>query len=246
MKLTLIFLLFFTLQITCESKRNYTTVGKLSHNIEYFTQGFEFCGDILVEGTGLYGSSKIVKYDPESGVVFGEKVLEEEFFGEGITVLNGKIYQLTWLSEKCFVYDYKTLEQISEFTYTGEGWGLCNDGKELIMSNGSNTIYFRSPDDFRILRKINVVDKKGNSIRGINELEYVKGMIYANIFTQNIIISIDPATGNAVNIYDVSELTETAININENSNVLNGIAYKDGVFYLTGKNWSFIFLTKFQ
>ncbi|MBN2857815.1 MAG: glutaminyl-peptide cyclotransferase [Candidatus Delongbacteria bacterium] len=212
-----------------------------SHDTSYFTQGFEFKGDTLVEGTGQYGRSKIVRYNIADGTVYDQVALSSDYFGEGITVLSGKIYQLTWHAGKCFVYDEKDLSGIREFSYYGQGWGLTNDGENLIMSNGSSTIFFRDPEDFSILRTISVKDSDGNYIIELNELEYADGLIYANIWGTDRIISVDPVSGMVEDDYNLSALKQQAVEKNPNSDVLNGIAYKDSSFFVTGKYWPYIF-----
>lgn len=216
------------------------------HDTSYFTQGFEFKGDTLVESTGQYGRSKIVRYDHTDGAVYDQVSLPAEYFGEGITVLNGKIYQLTWYARKCFVYDIEDLSQKEEFSYFGQGWGLTNDGENLIMSNGSSTIFFRDPEDFSIVKTISVKDLNGNFITEINELEYAQDMIYANIWQNDRIIAIDPVSGSIEGEYNLSNLRKHALETNPNSDVLNGIAYKDSSFFVTGKYWPYIFEISFS
>jgi glutamine cyclotransferase len=219
----------------------YEIINIFPHDTSYFTQGFEFAGDTLVEGTGIYGSSKLIKYDAKNSDVYSEINLQSDYFGEGITVLNGKIYQLTWTNGKCFVYDYLTMEAEGSFSYSGYGWGLCNDGSNLIMSNGSSTLYYRDPADFSVIRTISVKDSNNSAVSELNELEFAEGRIYANIWGADHIVSIDPQTGLVLRKYYMSDLRQQAINEFEYSNVLNGIAYRNGNFFVTGKYWPFIF-----
>lgn len=223
---------------------DYEIINIFPHNITYFTQGFEFMGDTLVEGTGHYEHSKLLKYNHTNSQIYAETNLPSAYFGEGITVLNDKVYQLTWTSGKCLVYDYGTLNHENSFSYSGEGWGLCNDGTDLINSDGSSTIYFRNESDFSVKRTVTVRTSSGISVDEINELEYANGLIWANIWGENSIISIDPATGVIQGRYDLSELRELAVNEYSGSEVLNGIAYKDSSFFVTGKYWPKIFEIK--
>ncbi len=239
-------LLFIILMISCSKDKDntslsYEILNVYPHNTSYFTQGFEFYNGILFEGTGQYNRSKLIKYDLYSGEIFGRVDLPSSYFGEGITVMNGKVYQLTWFAGKCFIYDSDTLEKTGEFSYYGEGWGLCNDGENLIMSNGTSTILFRDPHDFSVRRSISVKESSGNYVNRINELEYVEGRIFANIWEYDDIIEIDPETGVIKGRYDLSDLRKTALKKNPKSDVLNGIAYKNGSFFVTGKYWPYIF-----
>ncbi|OGE84692.1 MAG: hypothetical protein A2Y39_02905 [Candidatus Delongbacteria bacterium GWF2_40_14] len=226
------------------SEPDYEIINIFPHDTSYFTQGFEFVGDTLVEGTGSYGYSKLIKYKISDSQNYGEVSLSSDYFGEGITVLNGKIYQLTWQEQICFVYNFSDLEKINELSYAGDGWGLCNDGTNLIMSNGSSTLYYRDPADFSILKTIAVKDSNNISVSQLNELEFAEGKIYANIWQTDYIIAIDPVTGLVSNKFNLADLL-TAEEYYE-SNVLNGIAYKNGSFYVTGKNWPKVFEIKFS
>ncbi len=175
--------------------------------------------------------------------------LPKEYFGEGITMLNNKIYQLTYKEQKCFVYDAKTFKKINEFTYEGEGWGMTNNGSEIIMGNGSNHLYFRNPETFAITKTLSITNNYG-PVGGINELEYVDGFVYANVWPSYKIVKINLNTSKVVaeaNLEDIlikyaKEDTERKID------VLNGIAY-DSItkkFYITGKYWSKIFEIQFN
>lgn len=214
------------------------------HNTTHYTQGLEFSNGQLYEGIGQYGSSKLSQVDLKTGKV-NEKVsitLAGDYFGEGITILNNKIYQLTWEEQTCFVYNQSTFELHKTIPYIGEGWGLCNDGKYLIMSNGSERITFRNPETFAIDRTIEVYDNKG-PVQQLNELEYIDGKIYANVYTTNSIVVIDPISGRVEAIIDCSILEKEGRGYGD---VLNGIAYKDGEIYMTGKNWNKLFLVNIE
>jgi len=208
------------------------------HATTSYTQGLEFDGDQLYEGTGgtgATGKSMVAKVDLNSGRIQDKKMLDEKYFGEGITILGDKLYQLTWQEHTCFVYDKNTLQELNRFTYTGEGWGLCNDGEQLIMSDGSERLYFRDPNTFGLKKSIEVYTNEG-PVKGLNELEYIEGKIYANIYTKNQMVIIDPKTGAVTGRIDASIL---ALDYRKTGEVLNGIAYKKSTkqLFVTGKNW---------
>ncbi|RYM35495.1 glutaminyl-peptide cyclotransferase [Brumimicrobium glaciale] len=208
------------------------------HATTSYTQGLEFDGDQLYEGTGgtgATGKSMVAKVDLKSGRIQEKKMLDEKYFGEGITIMGDKLYQLTWQEHTCFVYDKNTLEELNKFTYTGEGWGLCNDGEQLIMSDGSERLYFRDPNTFGLKRSIEVYTNEG-PVKGLNELEYIEGKIYANVYTRNQMVIIDPKTGVVTGRIDASIM---ALDYRKTGEVLNGIAYKKSTrqLFVTGKNW---------
>lgn len=209
-----------------------------------FTQGLAFDSGKLYEGTGdpnQSGATLIAEVDIESGQIKRKLALAAPYFGEGITIFGEDLYQLTWKNQKCLVYDKKTFASKKEFTYTGEGWGLCNDGKNLIMSDGSQRLYFRDPKTFQLIKTIEVYSDQG-PINYLNELEYIEGLVYANIWMSNSIAVIDPLSGKTMAIINADEL----VSIQKqglNGNVLNGIAYNSTSkkLYLTGKYWSKLF-----
>ena len=208
------------------------------HKTTSYTQGLEFDGDEFYEGTGGMGStgkSMIAKVDLETGKTLKRENLGSEFFGEGITIVGDELFQLTWQQNKCFVYNKNTFEKKKEFTYTGEGWGLCNDGEMLIMSDGSERLYFRDPSNFALKKTIEVYSNMG-AINSLNELEYIEGKIYANVYQSNTIVIIDPKTGIVTGEIDASIL---ALDYRKTGEVLNGIAYKKSSkqLFVTGKNW---------
>ncbi|MGB0934357.1 MAG: glutaminyl-peptide cyclotransferase [Lishizhenia sp.] len=205
------------------------------HQTSSYTQGLEFYEGDLFEGTGQYGSSALLKTKLNSGEILKQTTLSSQFFGEGITILNGTVYQLTWKSKKGFTYDVNTLEKTGEFFYNSEGWGLTNDGRFIIMSDGTERIYFRDPATFKIVKQIEVYTHKG-ALTNLNELEYINGKLYANIYTTNQIAVINPENGVVEQIIDASLL---ALEYRKNGEVLNGIAYNslNQKLYLTGKNW---------
>lgn len=220
-------------------------VNRYPHLESSFTQGLAFSNDQLYEGTGdpnQTGASLIAKVNIKSGE-HGQKIgLDASHFGEGITVLGNQLYQLTWLNHQCLVYDKETLKNLKEFNYTSEGWGICNDGKVLYMSDGSERIYVRDPKSFDIIRTLDVYTNEGPITR-LNELEFIDGFIYANVWTSNNIAVIDPLTGKVIAIIDATNL------VNEgkgNGEVLNGIAYHPASkkIYMTGKFWPTLFEVK--
>lgn len=234
----------------------YTIVNVYPHNTSSFTEGLEWRDGKLYESTGdseYKGKSKLAIIELGTGKDLQKIQLGKEYFGEGITVLNGKIYMLTYKEGKCFVFDQQTFKKIKEFSYSGEGWGMTNDGKYLIMDDGSNNLYYRDPETFQLVKSVGVFDNNG-PVGSINELEYVNGVIYANIYTTNYIIRIDPASGNVtgkadfsfvLNKYAPGALTDED---QASNSVLNGIAYDSTGkrFFVTGKNWPKLFEVKFN
>ena len=214
-------------------------VKEYPHLTSSYTQGLEFNDGILYEGTGQYGQSMIAQTNLATGTFNPDKNirLDENYFGEGITVFGDNVYQLTWKEQKCFLYNKNTMELIKDIPYTGEGWGLCNDGKSLIMSDGSERITFRDPKTFSIQRTIEVYDDQG-PIQQINELEYIDGKIYANIYTTNRLIVIDPINGKNIAVIEGEEVEKAGRGLGE---VMNGIAYNNGKIYMTGKHWGKLF-----
>jgi glutamine cyclotransferase len=223
---------------------SYTLVKTWPHDRAAFTEGLLFWDGMLLESTGLNGHSTLRKVDLETGVVRQEVRLSDEYFGEGIAVLRGKVYQLTWLSHRGFIYDAKTLNREGEFSFTGEGWGLTTDGRSLIMTDGSNSIRFLDPETFKVTRTIEVF-AHGMPVKSLNELEFVKGELYANVWQTQFVLRIDPATGRILGTIDfVGILPES--DRAKDTDVMNGIAYDalgDRLF-VTGKNWPDLFEVK--
>ncbi|WP_341900021.1 glutaminyl-peptide cyclotransferase [Fluviicola taffensis] len=215
-------------------------VKEYPHNAENYTQGYEFDGNQLYEGTGDPGQQGKTLVGPvslETGAFSEPKNgLDATYFGEGITILGDLLYQITWQNSKCFVYDKKTMVLKNEFTYVGQGWGLCNDGKSIIMSDGSERITFRDPSSFQATRVIEVYDNTGPRIQ-LNELEYIDGKIYANVYQSGTVLVIEPTTGRVLQEIDANELVVRGKN---GGDVLNGIAYNKLTkkLYMTGKYWT--------
>ena len=216
------------------------------HQTTSFTQGLEFYKGKLYESTGQYGRSFVAEVDLNTGVVSPtvKMGLDATHFGEGITILNDVIYQLTWQKQKCITYDLKeTIVPKGEFAYKGEGWGITNDGSSLIMSNGTEQIHFRDPNSFLSQRVIEVYDNNGPR-PAINELEYIDGKIYANVWQSSDVLVIDPPTGRVLQVIDCSELVKQGQGMDRE--VLNGIAHQNGKVYMTGKNWKSLFEVRFD
>lgn len=207
-----------------------------SHDPTSYTQGLEFDGDQLWEGTGQRGSSLVAKVDLNSGKITEQIELEKTLFGEGITIMDDKIFQLTWQAGRCLVYDKNTMQKINEFTYSGEGWGLSNNGESLIMTNGSSMIVFRNPETFEVTKTIFAFDHS-KEWPFLNEIEWVDGKIYANVYQRTDIIVINPETGKVEQVIDAYDADRELKMANPKSDVLNGIAYKKSTreFFITGK-----------
>jgi glutamine cyclotransferase len=215
----------------------HTVVNEYPHDTNAFTQGLVIDNGVLYEGTGLNGHSTLRRVDLETGEVLQLYELSDEFFGEGITVFGDKVIQLTWLSHKGFVYDKNSFDLIQNFTYPTEGWGITHNSTHLIMSNGTANLHFLNPETFERVGEISVNDA-GTPVTKLNELEYIKGEIYANIWYEQKIAIINPQTGTVRAWIDL-----TGIGATENTSggrVLNGIAYNanEDRLFVTGKMWS--------
>ncbi len=219
----------------------YEILNIFPHDPDAFTQGLEFHDGKLLESTGQEGKSSLRSVELETGKVLKKVDVPPPFFAEGITLLNGKIYQLTWQHQLGFIYDYETFQKTGQFSYTGEGWGLTNDGRSLILSDGSNRIKFLDPDSFRVTKTIAVLDGK-TPINELNELEYVQGEIYANIWHNNRVVMINPETGRVTAWIDLTGLLPQN-EVQDEEAVLNGIAHDDrtGRLFVTGKLWPRLF-----
>ena len=220
----------------------YQVVREYPHDVEAYTQGLQYVDGELYEGTGNYGTSSIRRVDLETGEVKQIRSLDQELFGEGITVLGERIYQLTYKSQVGFIYDRSTFQEIQKVYYQNrEGWGLTHNGEELIMSDGTNVIYFLDPEMFTINRQMEVYDNKGPA-NSLNELEYINGKIYANRYFTDEIVIIDPGSGKVegrVNLKGILKPTHRK----PTTDVLNGIAwdkYGERIF-VTGKYWPLLF-----
>jgi glutamine cyclotransferase len=200
-----------------------------------FTQGLSVHEGQLYEGTGLYGASSIRKVDLETGRVERQRPLDARYFGEGIAILGGELFQLTWQNGVGVVYDVDTFEVKRTFRYEGEGWGLTHDGRHLIMSDGSATIRYLDPQSFEVVRRLEVRDRE-RPVDRLNELEYIDGEIWANIWYDDRIVRIDPSDGAVLGYVDLARLYPRRQRADD---VLNGIAYDADAkrLFVTGKNW---------
>jgi glutamine cyclotransferase len=217
----------------------YTIVHTYPHDENAFTQGLTYANGVLYEGTGLYGSSTLRKVDLETGNVLEAVWLPDGFFGEGITIADDTIVQLTWLSQVGFAYDRNNLSLLRNFTYATEGWGITFNGTCLIMSDGTDNLYFLDAVTYQNIGHIEVHD--GNvSVTNLNELEYVNGDVYANIWQQQKIAVIDQETGQVKAWIDLTGIENATLSREE---VLNGIAYdaENNRLFVTGKNWAHLF-----
>ncbi|MEW6187575.1 MAG: glutaminyl-peptide cyclotransferase [Thermodesulfobacteriota bacterium] len=222
----------------------YKVIRVFPHDPEAFTQGLAFHRGFLYEGTGLLGKSSLRKVELESGKILQEQRLSAEMFGEGITIWQERIIQLTWRSGIGFVYDLTSFHLLDQFTYPTEGWGLTQDGRNLIMSDGTSFLYFLNPRTFREVRRIQVRDR-GIPIQHLNELEYIKGEIFANVYPSSRVVRISPKSGQVKGWIDFSGLGKMETG-RPSDQVLNGIAYdpeKDRI-WVTGKNWPRLFEVK--
>lgn len=216
----------------------YTVVAEFPHDPQAFTQGLDFRGATLFEGTGLEGRSSLRRVDLETGDVLRQVNLASRFFGEGIVVFGKRIYQITWQNGRAFVYDRRTFERIRRFSYEGEGWGLTHDGTRLVMSDGTATIEFRDPKTFEVLDSIDVTED-GEAVPSLNELEWIDGEIFANVWPTNDVVRIDPQTGEVTGHLDMTPLEEQQ----QEGDVANGIAYMESAdrLFVTGKLWDTIY-----
>lgn len=219
----------------------YNITNIYPHDKDAFTQGLVFEDGVLYEGTGLRGQSSLRKVQLETGEIDQIHKLSSKYFGEGITIYEDKIIQLTWQSNVGFVYDKSNFELLQEFSYPTEGWGITHDGEQLIMSDGSHRLYFLNPVTFERVGSINVTENS-TPVSLLNELEYINGEIYANIWYNDSIIKIDPETGNVTGRIDLSGLLNPE-DYNHTVNVLNGIAYdaENKRLFVTGKQWPKLF-----
>jgi glutamine cyclotransferase len=215
-------------------------VGQSPHDAAAFTQGLVVSDGALLESTGGYGTSTLRRVDLATGKVRRSIALPNEVFGEGLTRLKGEVFQLTWQEHRCFVYDEATFEPRREMTYGGEGWGLTSDGALLIMSDGTETLRFRDPVSFREVRALRV-QEGGRPVDQLNELEWVRGEILANIWHTRLVARIDPRSGEVLDYLDLAGLPEP--HHEDPEAVLNGIAYDEAHdrLFVTGKLWGSMF-----
>jgi len=219
----------------------YRIVNTYPHDPRAFTQGLVFADGILYEGTGLRGQSSLRKVDLKTGNILRVRQLSAHFFGEGITIYGNRVIQLTWRAKVGFVYDRQTFQLLETFNYPTEGWGITHDGRSLIMSDGTSTLYFLDPQTFQEVDRLAVHTRDGPVSR-LNELEYVQGEIYANVWKTDRIARISPQTGEVVGWIDLEGLLKPE-DRNSRIDVLNGIAYdvENDRLFVTGKLWPKLF-----
>ena len=215
-------------------------VKRYPHDPELFTQGLEIRHGTLFESAGHYGKSQILHRTLDKTQANARHALKKRYFAEGLTVLDDRVYQLTWRAKRGFIYDRNNLKPLGQFSYRGEGWGLCNDGHSLIMSNGSSKLQFLNPETFQVQRSIEVT-LNGHPITKLNELEWIDGQIYANIWQSDWIVIIDPTQGHVVGKANLSGLRKAQAS--NTAGVLNGIAYdkQQQRLFVTGKYWPTLF-----
>lgn len=222
---------------------SYEVINTYPHDITSYTQGLEFHNGELYESTGQLKESKLRKVDFETGEILKNINLEDRYFGEGLTIYKNNIYQLTWRSKTGFIYDVDTFEKISSFKYgkSEEGWGLCNDGERLYKSDGTEKIWFLNPETLTEEGHIEVYTEKGK-IPSLNELEWINGKIFANIYQRNGVVIINPKTGGVEGVIDFKPLRKL-VTQHPDLDVLNGIAYhpERKTIFVTGKNWDKLF-----
>lgn len=224
----------------------YEIINEYPHDITSYTQGLEFFNDTLYESTGQYKQSKLRKVDYKTGEVIKNIALDDEYFGEGLTILNNKVYQLTWQKGTGFVYDVNTFDKLSSFKYgnSKEGWGLCNNDTSIYKSDGTEKIWLLNPETLVEEDFIQIFTNKGK-ITGINEMEWIDGKIYANRYQKNGVAIINPKNGAVTGVIDFTSLKEK-VTKHEGLDVLNGIAYnpKSKTVFVTGKRWDKLFEVK--
>lgn len=227
----------------------YTIIAEYPHDTSAYTQGLEFYNGKLYEGTGDFETSSLRVTNAKTGKVEKKLMMgTDSIFGEGITIFNGKIYQLTWESNIVYVYDANNIDKpIKTFKWPYDGWGLTNNGTDLIISDGTSNLYFVNPEDFRLKRTISVTEKNSPVLR-LNELEMIDGFVYANIYESEIIVKIDPESGFVVGKMNLGGFKQKyfADKITPRTDVLNGIAYDSTkkTLFITGKRWPKMFELK--
>ncbi len=223
------------------TKASYEVVASYPHDPEAYTQGLLWHKGAFYESTGLYGHSTLRKVEFPSGKVLKSISLAPNHFGEGLALADGRLIQLTWKSGRAFVYDLESFKLLREFKYDTEGWGLTWDGKNLILSDGSSILLYMNPEDFRPVRRLSVT-MNGRPLENLNELEFINGEIWANVWLTDVIVRIDPASGKVTSYLDMSGLLPSGRRMNSDD-VLNGIAYDQAGkrIFVCGKRWPLLF-----
>jgi glutaminyl-peptide cyclotransferase len=246
MRLINAFALALLLPLACIAApiSSYKIVASYPHSTASYTEGLFYLNGLFYEGTGLKGKSAVMAIQPETGKVLQKVDLPSEYFGEGIVDWGPNLYEWTWTSHVCFVYDRFSLRLMKQLAYSGEGWGMTRTNKEIITSDGSDTLRFRDPETFKEMRHV-VVKDGDKTIERLNELEYVKGEIYANVWHSDLVARISPRDGRVIGWIDLTGILPADQKINDES-VLNGIAYdaQHDRLFVTGKQWPKIFEIK--
>ena len=226
---------------------SYSIINSYPHDTSSFTQGLVIYNGVLYEGTGEYGHSKLLQTDLTTGKIQKQIVLDDKYFGEGITILNDTVYQLTWKEKTVFAYTVHDFKKVKEFPISTEGWGITTDGKELIVSDGGPNLSFYDPTTFRLLRKQGVMEG-GSLAFNLNELEYIDGFIYANQWQAPYILKINPANGEIVAKANLQDVWNRVKAIDPFADVPNGIAYDPATkkIYITGKRWPELYEVEFS
>ena len=238
--------------IPAPSNLSFDIVKTYPHDTSSYTEGLEWNGNILIESTGNYKESKLRLLDSNMKDIVIPVKLEDAYFGEGATLFNNKIYQLTWKENKVFVYDANTLKKLNEFYWPYDGWGMTHNDTAIIVNTGGSNLYYVDPTNFKVTKTVGVYDNNGY-VSNVNELEYVDGKIYANVYMTDDIIQIDPVSGRVLAKANLSNiLIKAGVNedpkLKDPGNVLNGIAYnkKTNSFFVTGKDWPVLIELKFK
>ena len=248
---SIVCILAFSISLSTESmasesideaeEREFQVVRAIPLEETSFTQGLEVLDGSIFQSSGLYGESRLSEIDLQSGNIIREMPINDSYFAEGITIFDQSIIMLTWKEEQAFRIDISNFSIIENFSFEGEGWGICFNGEHLVMSNGTSQISFRDPETFEINHTVQVT-WDGQPVSNINELECVEREILANVWLQDVILSIDSISGNVQ--YFVSPTSISSTQGNNSNEVLNGIAFdkSSGGFWITGKNWTHIYL----
>jgi len=226
----------------------YTVLKTIPHNTKAFTEGLVMYGSKVLESTGLNNQSWIAEVNVSSGEHDKKILLPEQYFGEGITVLNGKIYQLTYQEKVGFIYDAENYNKVGEFNYGTEGWGLSHNGSQLVMSDGTHKLYFLDTTTLKVVRTLPVSDPSGAKVKNLNELEFIGGFIFANVHETSSIVKIDPVSGKIAGRLDLSALVNETKRMHSDASELNGIAYDPdaNTLLVTGKFWPKAYLISIE
>ena len=222
-------------------RKTYKVLKSYSHDIQAYTQGLQYEDGFFYESTGLKKKSSLRKVKPETGEILQSYILEDEFFGEGLTIMDDKLVQLTWQNHKGFVYDKKTFEKLRDFDISTEGWGLSYFNDTLLLTDGSENVYFLEKNNFSTVRFVQVYDNLG-PVKMLNETEIINGKLYANIYQTDMIAEIDFHSGKVLSYIELDDILPQNLRSSQ-TDVLNGIAYdgKGGRLFVTGKNWPKVF-----